>query len=418
MDIKITPSALSGGVRIPPSKSAAHRALICATLAEGESRVTPFCTSDDLLATADCLRALGMKVTSDSEGYTVSKADGEKEKELNFKESGSTARFLLPVAAALGAEITAVGEGRLPERPMKVICDLLREHNVNCSDDKLPISIKGRLSGGGFSLPGNISSQYISGLMMAAPLMEEDVYINPTTSLESVGYIDMTVSAMRRQGVEVEPTNTGWKIAKGQSYKPLNIEIEGDWSQAAFFMSAGAIGGDIKISDLDFGSEQGDMAALDVFAAFGANISIEDNVLHIRKGELRGIEVNARDIPDMVPAIAVTAAFASGKTVIHSAERLRIKESDRIKTTLAALKGMGVRCEEKEDGMIIYGSTVKGGVIDGANDHRIVMAFSVAAAFAEGESRILGAGAVNKSYPEFFRDFNLLGGKANEIEHR
>lgn len=176
-------------------------------------------------------------------------------------------------------------------------------------------------------------------------------------------------------------------------------------------MAAAAIGGDVKIHGLDFTSHQGDMAALDVFAAFGADITIEDGILHIKKGTLRGITVNAADIPDMVPAIAATAAFAEGKTVIHSAQRLRIKESDRIKTTLAALNAMGVKTEETEDGMVIYGGKVNGGVIDGANDHRIVMAFSVAAAYALGESTVLGAEAISKSYPEFFEDFIRLGGK-------
>ena len=176
-------------------------------------------------------------------------------------------------------------------------------------------------------------------------------------------------------------------------------------------MSAAAIGSDVKIRGLDFASNQGDMAALDVFAAFGADISIENDVLHIKHGTLHGIEVNAADIPDMVPAIAVTAAYASGKTVIHSAERLRIKESDRIKTTIAILNAMGVKTEELPDGMVIFGGKPKGAVIDGANDHRIVMAAAVAAAFAEGESIIKGCEAVNKSYPEFFGDFRKIGGK-------
>lgn len=411
MDIKIIPSSLSGEINIPPSKSAAHRALICAALSEGVSRVEPYCTSKDIKATAACLRALGMKIEEDEKGYTVGKGEIKLGGTLNFNESGSTARFLLPVAAALGADITAVGQGRLPERPMKVLTDLLRRHGVEVSSDNLPITLKGKMTAGEFSLPGNISSQYISGLMLAAPLLDGDTEIIPTTGLESVGYIDMTVEAMKGQGVEVKETERGWKISSDDSYKPRDIKIEGDWSQVAFFMSAAAIGGDIKVHGLSFASRQGDMAALDVFAAFGANISIEEDVLHIRKGDLRGIEVNAADIPDMVPAIAATAAFARGKTVIHSAERLRIKESDRIKTTLAALTALGIKTEERPDGMIIYGGKPKGGFIDGANDHRIVMAFSVAAAFAEGESVISGAEAINKSYPEFFEDFKKLGGK-------
>lgn len=411
MDIKIIPSPLSGQVNIPPSKSAAHRALICAALSEGTSRVEPFCTSKDIRATAACLRALGMRVDEDEKGYTVGRSKTAENGILDFNESGSTARFLLPVAAALGADATAVGQGRLPERPMEVLTSLLRQHGVEVSSDSLPIALKGKMTPGRFALPGNISSQYISGLMLAAPLMDGDTEIIPTTALESVGYIDMTVDAIKRQGVTVEETEKGWKISAGQKYQPADIKIEGDWSQVAFFMAAAAIGGDIRIHGLDFASKQGDMAALDVFAAFGADITIEDGVLHVKKGALRGIEVNAADIPDMVPAIAATAAFATGKTVIHSAGRLRIKESDRIKTTLAALASMGVKTEEREDGMVIYGGAPRGGVIDGANDHRIVMAFSVAAAYASGESTVTGAEAINKSYPEFFEDFNSIGGK-------
>lgn len=411
MDIRITPSSLSGEVMIPPSKSAAHRALICAALAKGESRIKPYCTSDDIKATAECLRALGMKVSEDKEGYTLGRDDTEKACVLNFNESGSTARFLLPIAAALGAEVAAEGRGRLPERPMAVLTGLLREHGVEVSSDNLPINIKGKMTSGEFNVPGNISSQYISGLLLAAPLMTGDTVINLTAPLQSVGYIDMTLDAMAAFGVTAEETSGGWKIPAGQAYKQNDMVIEGDWSQAAFFMSAAAIGGDIRIKGLDFASRQGDMAALDVFAAFGADINIENDVLHIKRGTLRGIEVNAADIPDMVPAIAVTAAFAEGKTVIHSAERLRIKESDRIKTTLAVLSAMGVKTEEQPDGMVIYGGKPKGADIDGAGDHRIVMAASVAAAFAEGESTIKGAEAINKSYPEFFGDFKKLGGK-------
>ncbi len=411
MTVKIIPSPLCGRVNIPPSKSAAHRALICAALSEGTSRVEPYCTSKDIKATVSCLKALGMKIDEDQKGYTVGRGETAKGSMLDFCESGSTARFIMPVAAALGADCTMIGQGRLPLRPMADLTELLRQHAVKVSGDNLPITTCGKMTAGDFPIAGNISSQYISGLMLAAPLMTDDTHIIPTTNVESVGYIDMTIDAMKRQGVTVEETTDGWKIDGRQEYKPANISIEGDWSQAAFFMSAAAIGGDIKISGLDFTSHQGDMAALDVFAAFGADISIEDNVLHIKKGTLRGIEVNAANIPDMVPAIAATAAFAEGKTVIHSAERLRLKESDRIKTTIAALGVMGIKTEERPDGMIIYGGKPHGGTVDGANDHRIVMAFSVAAAYASGESLIEGAQAIEKSYPEFFKDFNTLGGK-------
>lgn len=415
MNMKITPHRLCGSVRIPPSKSAAHRNLICAALSKGESVISPFCTSVDIKATAAALRALGAEITECEIGYKTKMGETPEKAEIDFFESGSTARFLMPIAAALGIDATMTGRGRLPERPMKVLCDLLREHGVEVSADNLPITISGKMTAGVFALPGNISSQYITGIMLAAPLMEGETEIILTTPLQSVGYIDMTISTMARFGITVETTEKGWRIPAGQSYKPCDTVTEGDWSTAAFFMSAAAIGGDIRISGLDFASRQGDMAALDVFAAFGADITLEDNVLHIKKGDLRGITVNAADIPDMVPAIAATAAFASGKTVIKNAERLRIKESDRIKTTVAALHALGVEAAETADGMEIYGGGTKGGKVDGANDHRIVMAFSVAAAYAEGESVVTDAEASSKSYPEFFESFNRLEGIANEI---
>ncbi len=415
MNVRITPHPINGTVNIPPSKSAAHRNLICAALAKGESKISPYCTSVDIKATAAALRALGAEINDTENGYTAKMGETPKTAEIDFYESGSTARFLMPVAAALGIDATMVGRGRLPERPMKVLCDLLREHGVTVSADNLPITMSGKMTSGVFTLPGNISSQYITGIMLAAPLMEGETVIRLTTPLQSVGYIDMTISTMARYGVTVEPTENGWVIPAGQSYKSCDTVTEGDWSTAAFFMSAAAIGGDVKIKGLDFASAQGDMAALDVFAAFGAEITIEDNVLHIKKGDLRGITVNAADIPDMVPAIAATAAFAKGETVIQNAERLRIKESDRIKTTVAALRALGVDAVERDDGMIIRGGNASGGNIDGANDHRIVMAFSVAAAYAQGESVISDAEASSKSYPEFFSSFNSLEGIANEI---
>lgn len=411
MDLKITPFSLSGEVFAPPSKSAAHRVLICGALAEGDSRITPYCSSDDIKATVECLSALGMKVEEGKEGYIASKAKPESKVKLNFGESGTTARFLLPIAAALGSETLAEGKNGLKKRPMEPIISALKEHSIEVTNDKLPLKTKGKLTAGDFYLSGNISSQFISGLLLAAPLLEDEVNIVLTTPLQSVGYIDMTVDTMKKYGVEVQKTESGWCVHKGSGYHSANTQIEGDWSAAACFMAAAAIGGDIKIGGLNFLSCQGDMAALDVFAAFGANISIENDLLHIRKGTLRGIEVNAENIPDMVPAIAVTAAFASGKTVIRSVGRLRFKESDRIKTIVAMLDAMGIKTEVANDSLIVFGGKPKGAVIDSANDHRIVMAASIAACFAEGESIIKETQAVNKSYPEFFEDFRKLGGK-------
>lgn len=417
MNIKITPNRLKGKVKMPPSKSAAHRLLICAALSEDESYITPKCTSDDIKATVSCLKELGANIKETEEGYIVSKGKVNKNCTLDFYESGSTARFLLPIAAALGADATMVGRGRLPERPMAPLTNVLRKNGVEVSMDNLPITIKGNLNAGDFELAGNISSQYVSGLLFATPLLKNDSQITLTSPLESTGYVDMTLKAMSEFGVSVGKGKDSYKI-KSQEYKGKNMVIEGDWSQAAFFMSAAAIGSEIQIEGLDLDSLQGDKACLDIFARFGADVSVTDNKIKVKKNRLEGITVDASNIPDMVPALAATAAFAKGKTVIHSAERLRLKESDRIKTTIAALNQMGIKTEEKPDGMIIYGGEPKGAVIDGAGDHRIVMAFSVVAAYAKGESVITGAEAISKSYPEFFSEFKKLEGRVNEIECR
>lgn len=417
MDIKITPNRLKGNVTMPPSKSAAHRLLICAALSRNESYIKPKCTSDDIKATVSCLKEMGANIKETLDGYVVSRGETNKNSTLDFCESGSTARFLLPIAAAIGSDATMIGRGRLPKRPMAPLTNVLREYGVEVSSDNLPITIKGSLNAGRFELAGNISSQYVSGLLFAAPLLKEESQINLTSPLESTGYVDMTLKAMSEFGVGVEKGKDSYKI-KPQEYKGKNMVIEGDWSQAAFFMSAAAIGSEIQIEGLDLDSLQGDKACLDIFARFGADVSVTDNKITVKKNRLEGITVDASNIPDMVPAIAATAAFAKGKTVIHSAERLRLKESDRIKTTIAALNQMGIKTEEKPDGMIIYGAEPKGVVIDGAGDHRIVMAFSVAAAYAKGESVITGAEAISKSYPEFFSEFKKLEGKVNEIECR
>ena len=415
-NVRISPSALCGKVNLPASKSVAHRVLICAALAGGKSEIKPFCTSRDIYATVCALKALGAQIKEGKTGYTVQGINPKSGVKLNCFESGSTARFLLPVAAALGADAQFIGEGRLPQRPFDCLCEVLRQNGVTCGSNKLPIDISGRFKGEHFTLPGNVSSQYISGILMAAPLMGCDVTVEIKGRLESEPYVEMTVAVMGQFGVKVERFSSGYFVKGGQKYIPQKVKIEADWSAAAFFMSAAALGGEVALSGLNFASTQGDMAALDVFAAFGAEISIVSDTLFVKKGkELRGITVCAEQIPDMGPAIAATAAFAKGETKITGAARLRLKESDRIATVCAALKAMGVGVTEGEDSITIVGGKAFGGKIDGANDHRIVMAFSVAAAYCEGETEITCSQAVTKSYPEFFRDFTKIGGKVNEF---
>lgn len=398
-EVVIQNSILNGSLIMPPSKSSAHRALICSFLSGG-GNVSPIISSKDMDATVGCLKSI-------ENGDTV----------LNCIESGSTLRFLIPVVAALGKSVTFVGEGRLPKRPIGEYLDLFKTKGVVCeSEGGLPLKISGKLQSGVFEIRGDVSSQYITGLLLALPILDGDSEIRLTTPLQSKPYVDMTVSVMADYGVEVAETDYGYFVKGNQEYKKRDYIVEGDWSQAAFFLSAGAIGSNVTLNGLDINSTQGDKAVVEVMKKFGAEILINENSLTCKKGELKGIEIDCTDIPDMVPTIAVTASFAKDKTFIKGAERLRLKESDRIEAVCSNLKKMGVDVEETKDGMIINGNgKVYGAKLCGYNDHRIVMAFSVAGLFAEGETIISDAESINKSYPSFFDDYNKLGGKANVI---
>ncbi len=396
--VKIQNSILNGELVIPPSKSAAHRALICSYLADG-GNVTPIIDSKDMQATGQALSAL-------KNGDAV----------LDCIESGSTLRFLIPVAAALGREVTFVGEGRLPERPIGDYLRLLPQHNVNCeSDGGLPFKISGKLTPGEYELAGDVSSQYITGLLLSLPILDGDSRIILTTELQSKPYVDMTIKVMADFGVEAEETEYGYFVKGNQKYRQRDYIVESDWSQAAFFLTAGVIGGDITLKGLNINSVQGDKEIVNILKRFGADIEVCENYIRCRKSELHGIEIDASDIPDMVPSLAVAASFASSKTIIKGAERLRYKESDRIESVVSNLKKMGVNVTEKQDGMEITGGAVNGAELDGYNDHRIVMAFSIAGLFADGEVVISDAQSINKSYPKFFDDYNSLGGKADVI---
>jgi len=414
-NIKILPSSLSGSITIPASKSACHRSIICAALSNGTSIIKNCGTSADIDATLSGMRALGASFQECNGYLEFSGIKPPKSCTISCNESGSTLRFLLPIAAALGVNATFTGEGRLPTRPIKVLTDVLCQGGVNCSSDTLPLTISGKFKGGKYHLPGNISSQYITGLLFALALTETTSQIMLTTELESAPYVDMTIAEMKCFGIDVQTTESGYKLDGNQNFCPCERTAPGDWSQAAFFISAAAIGGNITIKGLDENSLQGDRKAVDVFKKFGAEVCFSNGELNIKKGNLKGIRVDASQIPDMVPAIAVTAAFAEGTTIIHSAARLRVKESDRLFETAIRLRDFRVDVEETDDGLIIHGGNPTGASIDGANDHRIVMAFAILAAYSKNQSIIVGFEAINKSYPDFFDDFNKLGGNSNVL---
>lgn len=397
--VKIQNSILNGTVTAPPSKSAAHRALICSFLAGGGS-VFPIINSKDMQATTGVIDAL-------------KRGDST----LNCIESGSTLRFMIPVAASLGKNVTFTGEGRLPERPVGEYLEILPKHNVKVeSNGFLPLSISGKLTNGTYEAAGDVSSQYITGLLLALANVDGDSAVILTTKLQSKPYVDMTVKVMADYGVDVKETEFGYLIHGNQQFKKLDYTVEGDWSQAAFFLVAGAIGGNITVNGLDMNSTQGDKEIVNVIRNFGGNITVDDNEIRCFGGELKGTEIDASDIPDLVPIIAVLAAFAKGKTVIKGAERLRYKESDRIESVVQNLKLLGAQVQETTDGMIINGGKkLNSAKLKGFNDHRIVMAFSVAGLYIDGTVEIDDAESINKSYPSFFEDYNRLGGKADVL---
>lgn len=413
MIARIAPSKLQGVVKAPSSKSAAHRAVICAGLANGISKIENVGTNEDIIATINALSDLGVETLLSKDSSTVkSKGFTDNIVTIDCNESGSTLRFLTPITAALGISTSFTGKGRLPNRPMEPLLSLLREHGVNISRKQNEIfSISGKLEPGLYSIPGNISSQYITGLLFALPLLDGNSEIYITTPLESSGYVDMTIQMLARFGINIEYGNNIFYIAGNQKYKPQNILVEGDYSGAAFWLAAAALGNNLKISGLSPLSLQADKKILEVLEAFGVSSKWDNNQVSIIPNTLIPTEIDASEIPDSVPILAVVAAYTKGITRIYNAQRLRIKESDRLYATQKNLSAMGANIAQTDDGLIINGGLpLTGTVLDSYNDHRIAMAMSIAALGAEGMTTINNAECVNKSYPEFFRDLKSLGG--------
>ncbi len=418
MDILIQPSPLGGELCAIPSKSDAHRLIICAALADKPTRLHLPSSSRDIDATCACMRALGASIAREGEYLTISPLLPVSEPPLlDCGESGSTLRFLLPVATALYERVRFVGHGRLPERPLKDLQDAMRAHGVDFSSDTLPFETKGRLRGGEFRIAGNVSSQYITGLLLAAAALGEDSRIVLTSGLESASYVDITLHALRRFGLQVDEFGDGWALKGGQRLRSADeLAVEGDWSNAAFPLVGGLLGDGLTLCGLTPQSPQGDRAIVSVLRRFGAMLDVSDDRVRVFPSLLRGIEVDMRDIPDALPALAVVAAYAEGETRFINAARLRLKESDRLQAVCAMLKALGGEAEELPDGLIVFGRQgLHGGEVDGFGDHRIVMAAAIAASRADGEVILRGAEAAEKSYPAFFDHFQALGGKCHVL---
>lgn len=421
-DVKFSPFVPNGTVNVPPSKSDVHRAIICAAMANGVSRISPVALSNDIKATIGCIKALGADAVLENNVLTVDGTNMYKNKTalLDCGESGSTLRFFIPIAAVGNINATFVGKGKLPQRPIGIFTEALPKAGTVCkTGGGLPLEIKGQLKSGIFEIPGNVSSQFITGLLLALPILEGDSEIVLTSPLESVGYTAMTIRTMKQFGVNIQATEKGWHIKGGQSYKTCDYTTDGDWSQAAFFMVLGAVSGKVTVKGVAKDSTQGDKKCAEILARFGAKVTQLDNEVTVEKGELKAITVDASQIPDLVPVLSVCAAFADGTTKIINAERLRIKECDRLKATAELLNNLGGKVKELSDGLEITGvSSLKGGNVNGYNDHRIVMSAAVCAARSDEDITATFAMSINKSYPDFYIDYNSIGGKANVLDLR
>lgn len=432
------PGALAGEVGAVASKSMAHRLLILAALAPATCDIDCNASSADIEATARCLEALGAHVARTKVGFRVVPvprgADGRpvarQDALLDCGESGSTLRFLLPVACALAADARLTGHGRLAERPLSPLYEQLVDHGAVLSlPGRFPLAAQGRLRGGRFVLPGNVSSQYVSGLLLAAPLLAAPVEVLVSEPVESAPYIGLTVGALATFGIGVtrEPRTlhgTSYQAFRvegtSQLQTPASLVVEGDWSNAAFWLAAGAIGlGPVGVSGLQLSSTQGDRAMLGALARFGARFSLGAHAVRVTGARLKGQEMDVSAFPDLVPPLAAVAACAEGTTRLTGAGRLRLKESDRLQTVSAALRAMGVDAHDEKDALVIRGAgqdTIEGGTVDAANDHRIAMMAAVLATRAAGPTTILGADCVAKSYPTFFDDFAQLGGSLANVQ--
>ncbi len=415
--IRIEPTMLRGRVQIPPSKSVAHRALIAAALSGGVCNIENIALSKDIQATLGCMKKLGADYLI-NEGSGVVSFTGKKKKlsetlKLNCEESGSTLRFLIPVALLTGKKIAFCGKGRLMSRPQKPYMDIFAEKGISCVVEKDSMTLDGKLEPGRYSLPGDVSSQFVTGLLFALPLLEGDSEIIITTEMESKGYLDLTLSVLKDFGIQIINENyRRFLVPGGQIYQPKNYCVEGDYSQAAFFLVAGALGCDIVCSGLQRTSLQGDKKILEILEQAGAKVTALDNgdLCATPTDSMHGIEIDAREIPDLVPILAVLCAFLKGESRIINAGRLRMKESDRLASTTSELSRLGVEIEEGSDFLKIQGKqTLCGETVSAWNDHRIAMALAIAACRCEGAVTITGGKkAVQKSYTDFFEVYHGL----------
>lgn len=420
--IDILPGKLRGIVTVPGSKSVAHRAIICAGLARGKTVIENADLCDDIIATLGGISALGAKAEKRGNDIVITGIGGREHRDfiprIDCKESGSTARFLMPTALAVAGGGNFTGAPGLAKRPFDVYFDIFKSHGIEYTQNLpgLDLKLTGRLKGGKFTLPGNVSSQFITGLLFALPLCRENSEICLTTPLQSVGYVDMTLDILADFGIKIENTDYQiFKINGGQIYKtPGKYFVEGDFSAGANYFVADALGCAIKVKGLNINSKQADRAVLDILAAMGCEIAEENGLLSVKPTNLKAVEFSGENCPDILPILSLALCFGKGSGKITNCQRLKIKECDRLTGTARLIKSLGgdTGCDESS----IYTShteSLTGGNLTVYNDHRMRMLAAVCSTVAKDKITIDNKECVAKSYPNFWADFKSLGGKIN-----
>lgn len=419
MDVKITPSQLQGTLSIPSSKSMAHRALICASLANGKSTITGVTSSKDIEATISCMRALGAEIQVLEDKIIV---EGHRSLPQDIvcdcHESGSTIRFLIPVASLTNRPVTFIGQGRLMQRPMSIYEDIFKNQELKYTQDDTGIHIQGSIQAQEYELPGNVSSQFISGLLFSLPLLKEDSVLHIQEPYESRSYVNLTLQMLSKFGITILEEGNTYRIPGNQCYRCQDIHVEGDYSQMAFFATLASLQGKLDIANMDPDSKQGDKVILEILKQGGALVEYHDGLYSIQKNQRIAQTIDLQDCPDLGPILFVWASYTPGITHFVNAQRLRIKESDRIEAMETELRKWGVDFSSTFDTVTIRGKEkydTPNVHIDAHNDHRIVMAMTVFALCAQVPCVIHDAQAITKSYPGFFDDVIARKGKVEYL---
>lgn len=418
MNVKIKPNEIKGKMKSIPSKSLLHRAIILSGIAKDREIILEQVNtiSEDIEATLTCIEKLGAKTKVEGDSIRITSLGNIKKSkvELHCKESGTTLRLLLPLVSTFSKEATVDCSEGLRKRPIRELIETLEESGLYFKEKGFPINISGNVTTDFFKISGDISSQYVSGLLLLSSLLDQRSSIYLTTKLESRAYVNITIKVLRDFGIIVNELEEGvFEIYGGRDkiLPPKEYQIEGDWSNAAFFLVGGCLGDSIKMSGLNLESSQGDKKIVQILKKAGAILTCSDDFISANRSHLNSFEVDFSETPDLFPILSVVAALSKGQSILKGGERLKLKESNRIESTFQMLKSLGADVKKRDDGLIIQGKEIlDGGIVNSFNDHRIVMSATMASIKCKEPVSIVNAGAVKKSYPNFFDDFKKVGG--------